>query len=82
MSGVEYVEAMEKARQDAIDAMASEMEANRKLFNAEMEAGTMTQKLNKSLTDIYHRIRIEREILLGNLPKSAKKPRFRNGTYI
>jgi hypothetical protein len=82
MDHYNHIEKMEHAKLEEIDAITKEMEANRKLYNLNIETGEMTLKLRKSLDDQYHRSRIQRERLLGNLPAEAKqKTKFRNGVF-
>ena len=52
----------------SIEALTASMEANSRRYKIEIGTGQMTQKLHKSLNDAYHHSRIEREILLGNIP--------------
>lgn len=73
---------MEQARLESIKAITASMEAHLKLMHLEGSHGLMTAERYKKEMTLYHNQRIEREILLGNLPPNAKpKPKFRNGLY-
>jgi hypothetical protein len=75
---------MEQAKQECIHAISASIDALMTRHRIETDLGEMTPQKYKSDMEIYHKQRIERDILLGNLPPN-KKPqaaKFRNGLYI
>jgi hypothetical protein len=74
---------LEKARLDCIETITASMAALMHRHDTDTRLGRMTEKKYKRDMTLYHNQRIEKEILLGNLPPKAKpKARFRNGLYI
>ena len=73
---------MEHAKQEEIIALTTSMQALLRRVTLETEAGLMTANKYKTDMTAYHSQRIQREILLGNLPAKIRKPTFRNGLYI
>ena len=60
------------AKNEEIECLTKSMEAVDKLMKLEQDAGS-PPKVIKDLFNQYHRLRIQREILIGNLPKPDKE---------
>ena len=73
---------MEQARAEAIIAKQRSIDALTKYIEAEINNGSMTDKLYKQLNNRLHAEKRELLIVKGEIPKDDKKRKFRNGIYM
>lgn len=70
------------SNRNVIDAITDNMSALHRVITLNTQAGTMTAAQLHKLHRQYHKMSIERDILLGNKQKPVKKQSFRNGLYV